>query len=68
MEKQEKRIQNVVRGYYGSASLNASGPMYAYDLYFLSSTISRNSIMRNHGLTIRPVFGDRAVALSRFGL
>ena len=57
-----------VRGYYGSASLNASGPMYAYDLYFLSSTVSRNSIMRNYGLTIRPVFGDQAVPVTGVSL
>jgi hypothetical protein len=57
-----------VRGYYSSASLNASGPMYAYDLYFLSGTISRNSIMRNYGLTIRPVFGDRAVPVTGVSL
>ena len=56
------------RGYYGSASLNASGSMYAYDLYFLSSTVARNSIQRNYGLTIRPVYGDQAVPVTGVSL
>ena len=43
------------RGYYTSSTLNTDGPSYAFDLYFGSSTVLRNSIFRSYGLPIRPV-------------
>ena len=43
------------RGYYTSSTLNTDGPTYAFDLYFGSSNVLRNSIFRSYGLPIRPV-------------
>lgn len=48
-------------GYYASASLDEERPLAAHNLTFDSSNVLDNSAMRSYGLSVRPVFGNRAV-------
>jgi len=42
-------------GYYWSRTLNAGSPLYAYELYFYSGSVTWHSGDRDSGNTVRPV-------------
>ena len=53
-------------GLYWSSSLCQSNSLYAWDVYFNSSKVSRDDFDRYYGLTIRPVYGEYVLASDLF--